>query len=72
MPRAKKRLDPIWRRGWKAGRQDAWDKLPAIVQAIEDDINKMSGISVMLWNDREKRQEIIDRWITLAEEVIER
>ena len=60
-----------YRRGYVRGRTEALELAAHVVQAIVDDINARSGLSPMMWSDKEQRDKIVNAWIEKAEEVLE-
>lgn len=44
----------------------AIQKAVAIVHKIEQDINRRSGLSPMLWNDRRERDKILMAWLDIV------
>jgi len=63
-------LASYWR-GYVRGRTEALELAAHVVQAIVDDINARSGLSPMMWSDKEQRDKIVNAWIEKAEEVLE-
>lgn len=61
MPNYSKR-DPRYQAGYRAARRSAQDSVYRLVGAIAEDINRRSGLSPMLWSDREQREMIINEW----------
>ena len=65
------RNDPAFRAGRRDAQKELLQKADAVVAAIEKDINHRSGLSPMLWSDRESREEILVGWRLLARVALE-
>lgn len=71
MPNYSKK-DPKYRAGYRAAKRSATDQVDLIVARIEHDINARSGLSVMLWSDREQREKITDSWRNIVGNILEK
>ena len=54
--------DPRYKAGYRAAKKSADDSVYMIVGEIVSDINRRSGLSPMLWSDREQRAKIVEEW----------
>jgi hypothetical protein len=70
-PKKKSNTMAAFRRGYVKGRTEAREKAVHVVDAIVMDIDARSGLSPMLWCDKEQRNKIINTWVEKAEEVLE-
>ena len=64
--------DPKYRAGYRAAKKSALDSTYMIVGAIAEDINRRSGLSPMLWSDREQRELIVNAWCDKVKEILGR